>query len=537
MLKFYKRFLLICLFGLLQNLSPVAVQAEFTPAAVFFHANDTYRVGAVENLRRGGLGRVATKIREAKQRGLPVIFLHAGDFLFPSLESEIWKGIQMVKALNFLQELVPTFVVPGNHEFDKKEKDALVNAVQASKFKWIGSNVKFKTGQDDIDNQLVDTAMIDLGGKKVGLFGLTLHEDDGGKSRKYAEIKRSYLGEARRAIKSLELLGADIIIALTHLDRPIDDQVAALRKEHPKLVWVAGGHEHTNQEGNLTLDQALVTKGDSNARSIWEVEIGINEKGETEARPKLIVLNEQVNRDPEFRSQISDHYAALLESKLPFIKKRIGVAAVPLDGREETVRQRESNWGNYLADIMRTSFPEEPMTQFAVLNGGSLRIDDYIEGNITFEDVFRTFGFPTYIRNIKISGKNFKEKILSHGLGASKPSPGRFLQIAGFRMCFHRTSPGGGTLLKAEYSEKSRWVNIEDSATYTVAVNDYMYDDGDLFKFQKDVLTTTPAGPDLKWLVIADILKKTKDGQPVYSPVNTAKKRIDSVSDPSHCFK
>ena len=33
--------------------------------------------------------------------------LHGGDFLYPSLESQLWDGLQMVDAMNFLNALHP----------------------------------------------------------------------------------------------------------------------------------------------------------------------------------------------------------------------------------------------------------------------------------------------------------------------------------------------------------------------------------------------------------------------------------------------
>ena len=66
-------------------------------ALTFIHLNDTYRVDAVEEGRRGGFGRVATLVRALKAQGRDVRILHDGDFLYPSLESQLWNGEQMVR--------------------------------------------------------------------------------------------------------------------------------------------------------------------------------------------------------------------------------------------------------------------------------------------------------------------------------------------------------------------------------------------------------------------------------------------------------
>ncbi len=52
-----------------------------TSGLTFIHLNDTYRLGAVEDGSKGGLGRVVTIIRELQSQGRDVRILHGGDFL------------------------------------------------------------------------------------------------------------------------------------------------------------------------------------------------------------------------------------------------------------------------------------------------------------------------------------------------------------------------------------------------------------------------------------------------------------------------
>ena len=71
----------------------------------FIHLNDTYRIGAVEDGNAGGFGRVVTIIRELQAEGRDVRILHGGDFLYPSLESQLWHGEQMVDAFIFMDAI------------------------------------------------------------------------------------------------------------------------------------------------------------------------------------------------------------------------------------------------------------------------------------------------------------------------------------------------------------------------------------------------------------------------------------------------
>src|SRR3989442_2256638 len=109
-----------------------------SPQLIIVQLNDIYRLDAVRAGKRGGLARVVALLRQLKTQnpGVPIIVLHAGDFLSPSLESSLFHGSQMIDAMNFINDVAPLYVVPGNHEFDfdDKEKGYLTEAILKSKF-------------------------------------------------------------------------------------------------------------------------------------------------------------------------------------------------------------------------------------------------------------------------------------------------------------------------------------------------------------------------------------------------------------------
>ncbi|HEX7243285.1 MAG TPA: metallophosphoesterase, partial [Longimicrobiaceae bacterium] len=244
---------------------------DFRPELTVIQINDVYRIDAVANGTQGGLGRIATLAeRVRRETRAPVMILHAGDFLAPSLESRYFAGIQMVDALNFLHARAPLVAVPGNHEFDERAPQMLVGAVKASRFPWIASNVTVRTGDAAVDARFQRDTVLTAGGMRVGIFALTLIDSP----RQYAVEDSAYLRVAEERIARLEGAGADVIVGLTHLNLQDDRRIAALRRAHPKLLWLAGGHEHFLQSEPLTDSTALITKGDSNARRVWRVSLG-----------------------------------------------------------------------------------------------------------------------------------------------------------------------------------------------------------------------------------------------------------------------
>ncbi len=113
--------------------------------------NDVYRIEGVEGGQRGGMSLVRALRRQLEQRNPDLLFLHAGDFLFPSLLSEWTQGAHMVEMMNRLDGAPGVFdprmfVVFGNHEFDqfKRKHAALLQArIDQSEFQWLGTNIRF----------------------------------------------------------------------------------------------------------------------------------------------------------------------------------------------------------------------------------------------------------------------------------------------------------------------------------------------------------------------------------------------------------
>ncbi len=501
----------------------------------FIHINDTYRVDAVEEQKRGGFGRVVTLIRQLQKDGRDVRVLHGGDFLYPSLESQIWNGEQMVDAMNFIDDIAPMYVVPGNHEFDRRDSTAVVNAVRMSHFDWLGDNWSLQTGAADVDANVHSGFMFETGGHKVGIFALTLHADDGGNDRDYLKINGDYLAEAKRAIAELDGRGADLIIGLTHLHIWTDMQIAELKAQYPQFLGIVGGHDHEPEDHPGTAVRAAVMKGASNARAVWRINVEFGADGKAAALDaRMITIDEHIIDDPAY-TKIEEKWRSRLLAMKPFLKARIGTAESPLDAREATVRSEESAWGNYIADQMRKGFGK-PVADFAFINGGTLRLDDYIADDITFEDISRTFGFSSFMRFITLSGADFKE-VLEAGYRGAPASQGYFPQVSGFRVCFDRSRPEGDRIVRLELPAAAGWKAVDPATDYTLAVPDFLYGGGDGYNFAKARNVSRPAS-ELKYLVIDAITREQAAGRSIAPVVDSKAPRLYEIKQAgSACFK
>lgn len=485
-------------FALLLAALPAGAQ-QFRPAATFVQLNDVYRIDAVENGAVGGIGRVVTVAERARRTsGAPVRVLHAGDFIAPSLESRYFEGQQMIDALNFLSARAPMIAVPGNHEFDERRPGMLANAIKASRFPWLAANVRLNTGDAEADRRLGADTVIESGGMRIGIFTLTFLDSP----RDYATWDTAFVAIAERSIQALEARGVDAIVGLTHLDLAVDRQIAALRSTHPRLVWIAGGHEHFLIHDPLTDSTAAITKGDSNARRVWQVVLG-RSGGQPALRADSVVLDASVAIDPTYAREVQQKWAARMREKVPFFDQVIGRASTRMDASEEVVRNQESAWGNWLADQMRTAFPTVP-ADIGVLNGGAIRIDDVITGEIRWEHLARTFGFPTRVGLVWLRGRDIRETVLERSVGGGR-GEGRFLQVSGLRFAFDRSRPANQRVTSVEVQRGTAWEPLDDNRVYVVAVPDYLFGGGDGYLFHNRAILSVPPGADLR-LIAFDAL-------------------------------
>jgi 2',3'-cyclic-nucleotide 2'-phosphodiesterase (5'-nucleotidase family) len=309
-----------------------------------------------------------------------------------------------------------------------------------------------------------------------------------------------------------------VIIGLTHLELYIDQDLSALRSEYPNFLLIAGGHEHTTQIQPLSKDRAHIVKGASNAREIWQITLGRDRLGQPALRDRFIELDESIPEDPAYQAAIETPYRRRLEERIPYVFDRLGSTTARFDATEETVRNGESTWGNFLADQMRLAFDSDEPADVAVLNSGTIRIDDAFSGYIAFEHLLRTFFFSAQIRHVSITGRDLVRYVLEHGVSASnadhtlKPGDGRFLQVSGLRYCFDPDQPTGTRIKMAQIDRDDTWQPIDSTEVYRLAVSDFMYGGGDGYLIKDHSTNATLPGADLKYLALDAITSTDWDG-------------------------
>ena len=449
-------------------LSLAGASAAQEARVTFLHLNDVYEISPRKGV--GGLAELMTLLSEERERSPNTITTFGGDLLSPSVLSGLTKGAQMIEIFNALGF---DLAVPGNHEFDFGPEIA-AERFQASDFTWLGSNM---TGPDGGPVPGTEAkAMLEVEGFKIGFFGLITPEtavlSSPGPEIRFAPV----LETARAMTEALRADGADLVVALTHLDVAAD---RALLREVRGLDIILGGHEHdpiTFYEGGK-----LLIKAGYDARYLPVVDIVLRR---AEKRGKEVVLwrpewryrdNSGVAPDPEVGAIVA-RWNDALDAELGVA---VGTAAVELDTRRETVRTRESNFGNLIADAMRLSTGAD----VALTNGGGIRGDRiYAPGTVlTRKDILTELPFGNVTVLIALSGADLLAA-LENGVGQVEKKAGRFPQVSGMRFRFDPARPAGRRIVEVEVGGEP----LDPARTYKLATNDYLLGGGDGYAMLAD---------------------------------------------------
>jgi 2',3'-cyclic-nucleotide 2'-phosphodiesterase (5'-nucleotidase family) len=356
--------------------------------------------------------------------------------------------------------------VPGNHEFDFGP-DIAGKRIGESSFPWLGTNVLGPDGKPAAG--MTDLHIVEVGGFTVGFFGLLAPETDvlssPGSDVSFAPLKET----AAAAVKKLQERGAEVIVALTHIDFAAD---VALAREVRGIHLILGGHDHepiTWYEGGVPL-----LKAGYDAHHLGAVDLSV-EWVEKRGKKKLqviptwrLVSTAGVTPDPEIKV-IVDKHNAKLDAELDVA---VGATKVLLDSRRASVRGGETNFGNLIADAMRAAVGAD----VAITNAGGIRGDRTYEpgDTLTRKDVLTELPFGNVTVLIELSGADLL-LALENGVSEVENKAGRFPQVSGLSFVYDPAAPKGSRITEVAVGGKP----LEPGRLYTVATNDYMQGGGD----------------------------------------------------------
>lgn len=327
-------------------------------------------------------------------------------------------------------------------DFDFGE-DVLVKLSQNCTFPWLLANAIHA------DGRLLATAkeylVLEKKGYRIGLFGLAgtfvkpsfcfwlVYSCDHFRSDWPSNCQRlpadciilDPVSVAKRASNALRsTYGVDIVIALTHMRHEEDVHLSQQCDKDVDLIF--GGHDHdlvvhganVKAMNDDTLEgQIKVVKSGTDFKSFSVIRVYLARvHGKAivgcvrgEAPTAILPVPRALYSHFVFFQTVHQTHDITLEKGLPddsgihailtglqthiadTVDTPLFHSAVPLDGRMFTVRTRETNMGNMLADAVRTYYNAD----IAFINSGSLRCDRIIDaGIVTIKDMIGAWCLP-----------------------------------------------------------------------------------------------------------------------------------------------
>jgi 5'-nucleotidase/UDP-sugar diphosphatase len=398
----------------------------------------------------GGIAYLAGAVDRARGKQ-PSLLLAAGDMIQGNPWANLVRGKSTIEVMNAMKF---DAMVVGNHEFDSGPK-VLKERMAQARFPVLGANVKGLAA-------LKPYVIKNLPGVRIAIIGVVTPETPvATHPRNVAGLTfstpesavKKYLPELKRR--------ADIVIVLSHCGLQADKELAA---RVPGIDVIVGGHSHTKILQPELVGQTIIVQAWEHAKALGILNLRIKDGkvigfdgGLQEISPATGAPNSQVQ-------DIVARYARQADSLL---QRTIGETQVDLDG--EHVRTRETNLGDFVADVLRQAAGAEA----AIINGGTIRTG-MVQGKITVKDIYAVLPFDNYLVAISLTGAQVKAA-LEHGVARLEEPVGSFPQVSGLTFTYSRSAPAGFRVKEVTVGGQP----LDAQKEYVVATHDYLVAGGD----------------------------------------------------------
>ena len=419
-------------------------------------------VGSKESL--GGVASLAGEVNKLRKEK-PTLLLAAGDMIQGHGWANFFRGKSSIALMNRMRF---DAMVVGNHEFDFGQ-DVLKKRIAAARFPVLGANVEgFKDG-------LKPYVIKEIQGLKVAIIGVvTLDTPQATHPKNVQGLKflppgaavEKYLPELKKQ--------ADLVIVLSHIGYQADRDLAA---SVPGIGVIVGGHSHTKLLEPTVINQTIIVQAWEHAKALGVLDLTVADGKIKAWSGRLEMIKPGQGQEDKGVRRLVKRYGFLVDTLLG---SKIGEAALDLDG--EHVRMRETNLGDFLADILRQAAGADA----AIINGGGIRTS-ILKGKITVKDIYAVLPFDNYLVAIKLTGKQIREA-LEHGVSGVEEGAGRFPQVSGLSFTYSRGAPAGSRVKDIMIGGRP----LDLQKEYAVATNDFMAAGGDGYRAFGEALKSSP---------------------------------------------
>ncbi len=336
----------------------------------------------------------------------------------------------------------------GNHEFDSNST-GFEYLSQKANFPFLCANFK---KPDDSVLQVKPTHQITLkDATKVGFVSLLEVSKLTGLPSSHPDKVRSYtFYQPLSVVDRFKSFAdsVDLAVFVNHIGFE-DDQVLATMLSPDRFPLIIGGHTHTLVPDETSVNGVHITQAKSSLAYTTLIRVRINRDGTKQVTSKNIPVGKEGSVDPKVKKMVHDF------TTNPTLQRK--VAYNPQD------LQDKAQIGYMMMDGLRNVCH----TDFALINGGGIRIPSLSKGDITVMQVYRTDPFGNEALVYRLTGEQLRELIMAHCNGDKY----HICYPSGFRIIY-RMTPNRScddielTLPHGEPLDLNR--------SYTVAINSYL---------------------------------------------------------------
>ena len=465
----------------------------------------------------GGLPWLASAVATLRQQHPRLLLLDAGDLFQGAIPVNASLGMGAVQAMNLIG-LDATVV--GNHDFDygglpgvHPLRGALKAAMRASKFPWLAANIRILDANNEASPWrppgIRPWTVVERDGVKVALIGLsTTHTPNTTLPKHVADLRfDDPVATTLALLDEVEKAAPHLTVILGHLsgecvrsgdgtpctfDGEVGDLLAALPPGKVDVIIAGHSHaHHLNQHDGVWVMQGGA-KGSHLAILEVPISAGVAKLDAAQGRLWHLVHDrvEPGCSGAPFPMDALDVGGTLLRPSADALQLVAALETAAGAGRCEVVAcadeplrraaRAESALGNLAADAARALYPG---ADIGLQNAGGLRTD-LGAGEIRREDVQGLMPFDNEIYLVTLDGAQLL-RVLQVGTAGAHG----LIQVSGLRYGYHDgcQNPvdlnGDGHVAPWEH-DCLCWVEVagrplDPSATYRVAVNNYLVDGGD----------------------------------------------------------
>jgi len=457
----------------------------------------------------GGSARLVTAIAEARARAGNSLLVDGGDQFQGTLFYTYYKGKLAAEMMNKMGYDAMTV---GNHEFDDGP-EVLRGFMDAVSFPILMSNADV-SGEPLLAGALLKSTVIEKGGEKIGLIGLTPQDTDELASPGKNVIFTDPSGAVQAEVDKLAAAGVNKIIVLSHSGYAVDQRVAA---ETTGVDVIVGGHSNTYLSNSsdravgpypTMVGQTAIVQAYAYGKFLGELNVTFDDAGNViTASGEPLAMDAGVAEDAAVKARITEAAQPLEEIR----NLVVASAAAAINGDRSTCRVQECEMGNLVADAMLERVKEQGIS-VAIANSGGLRasIDS---GDVTMGEVLTVLPFQNTLSTFQVTGATLVAA-LENGVSQVEEVKGRFPQVAGLKFSWDASvAPNEGRVADVQVMQGGAWTPIDPDAVYGVVSNNYVRGGGDGYKMFRDAANVYDYGPDL-----ADVVAEYMAGTNGYKP-------------------